>query len=100
MGDIEKIRDFAGNIHVDGRHEGDEVTATGSFIAQQFPGVAAVAGSKYQFVIQDDLALVAILPRGFLPMEGARYNVTGSLRGVGEFGMFPGIEIAQISDGC
>ncbi len=93
-----KIRDFAKNINVDGRHEGDEVLAVGSFLKQEFQGVVKAAGGQYQFVIEDDLALVAIVPEGFVPGEGSRYRVTGVLRGMGEFGLFPGIEIHKMED--
>jgi len=98
MTDAAKIKDFAQNISVDGRHEGDKVSAVGFFIVQQFQGVEKLAGSQYQFVIEDDLALVAAVPTSFVPKEGARYLVTGVLRGSGELGLFPGIEIDAIAD--
>lgn len=96
MSDIEKIYDFARNIGLDGRHEGTQVSAIGYFAEQQFEGVAALAGGKYQFVIRDDLALVSVMSPDFVPEEGARYSIQGSLCGAGIMNLCPGIEISEV----
>ena len=98
MADINKIRDFVKNIHVDGRHEGEKVSTVGTFIEQQLQGVAKTAGRQYQFVVDDDLALVATVLDEFVPREGTRYLVTGFLRSTGLDGLFPGIEIIEIAE--
>jgi hypothetical protein len=72
------------------------VSVTGTFVPQNFEGVARAAGSAYQFLICKDLALVAVIPDGIIPEADRRYQVIGSLRCTGLYGMFPGIEIAEI----
>lgn len=98
MEDLTKATEFARNINGDGRFEGERVTLSGYFLKQELGGVASLAHSQYQFVVNESLALVASIPESFLPKESHTYNVTGRLVGTGEFGMFPGIEIELAGD--
>ena len=98
MEDLPKAIEFAKNINVDGRFEGEKVTLSGYFLKQELGGVAALAHSQYQFVVNDELALVASIPESFVPKESSKYSVTGRLMSTGEFGMFPGIEVETAGD--
>ena len=98
MEDLPKAIEFARNINVDGRFEGERVTLSGYFLKQEFGGVASLAHNQYQFAVNEELALVASIPESFVPIESSKYCVTGRLAGTGEFGMFPGIEIESADD--
>ena len=98
MEDLPKAIEFARNINVDGRFEGERVTLSGYFLKQELGGVASLAHSQYQFVVNEELALVASIPKSFFPKESSQYCVTGKLVGTGELGMFPGIEIESALD--
>jgi hypothetical protein len=98
MEDLSKAIEFARNINVDGRFEGERVTLSGFFLKQELGGVASLAHSQYQFVVNEQFALVASIPESFVPKESHTYCVTGRLMGTGEFGMFPGIEIESAGD--
>ena len=98
MEDLPKTIEFARNVNVDRRFEGERVTLSGYFLKQEMVGVASLAHSQYQFVVNDELALVASIPESFVPNGKSRYCVTGTLLGTGEMGMFPGIEIELAED--
>ncbi len=93
MEDLSKAIEFARNVNVDGRFEGERVTLSGYFLKQELVGVASLAHSQFQFVVNEELALVASIPESFFPKESSQYCVTGRLVGIGESGLFPGIEI-------
>lgn len=84
------------NIHKELKYEGEVVTVDGSFQKQQFDGVAKLSHGDYQFVIEGQRALVAVIDFDFEFVESKTYNITGTLACVGEFGLFPGIKVKEI----
>lgn len=94
--DNEIASSFAGRLNVDGLNAGRRVTLDGTFRPIGLAGPASLARSGFQFFIDDTLALVAALPDGVMPEADVRYRVSGTLEGVGEFGLFPGIVIDAV----
>jgi hypothetical protein len=94
--DVTAAREFAKHIHVNQIHLGAAVELVGDFLQQEFEGPSRLAGSRYQFVIDPQLALVAILPDGFTPEPGVQYRVKGKLQATGQFGAFPGLLIQTV----
>ena len=91
--DSELARAFADHLNVDGLYNCTRVTLVGTFESIDLPGVARLAASDYRFVVEKDLALVAILPKGISPELGAIYEAVGVLQGVGFEGVCPGFVI-------
>ena len=81
-------------------HLGRYGEVTGTFNKIEFEGVAELAGSDYQIVLDapEGRALVAILPDSFTPELGKRYCLTGTLAAVGAHVSMAGIEVEKIEE--
>jgi hypothetical protein len=93
--DSDIARLFADRVNIDGQFEGARVTLTGAFEAIGLAGLARLAASDFRFV-SGIVGLVAVLPDGVSPELGVGYSITGVLKGVGEFALFPGIVIDEL----
>ncbi|HZZ29715.1 MAG TPA: hypothetical protein VFE46_17090 [Pirellulales bacterium] len=91
--DIDIAREFAKRIHVDGMHHDANVELIGHFHQLPYAGVEKLAGNSYQFVVDPQLALVAILPDEFIPEPAISYRITGKLTATGHLGLFPGVRV-------
>ncbi|WP_444902004.1 hypothetical protein ACJJIG_02520 [Microbulbifer sp. SSSA007] len=59
--------------------------------------MAKLSGGEYQFVIEGPRALVTVFDSEFEANEDDVYVLKGALSSAGEFGLFPGIKVHEIT---